>query len=331
MTILVTGAAGFVGMHLVQALLARGERVVGIDNLNAYYDPALKEARVAELERTSGFTLVRLDIAEFERLATWALMDGRDVTGVVHLAAQAGVRHSLDRPFDYVRSNLTGHLAVLELCRHHLPALEHLVYASSSSVYGANRKVPFSTQDRADHPVSLYAATKRADELISEAYARLYGLPQTGLRFFTVYGSWGRPDMAYYSFTDAIAAGRPITLFNHGRMRRDFTWIDDVVVGVLAALDRPPPATDAGTPPHRIYNLGSSQPIELLTFVRTLEQAMGRPAELRFAEMQPGDVQETFADIDATTRDLGWAPVTGIEEGIARFVAWHRRYHESRS
>jgi UDP-glucuronate 4-epimerase len=328
MTILVTGAAGFIGMHVALALLARGEAVVGIDDLNAYYDPALKEARLARLGREPGFGFVRLDIAAFEQLATWALLDGREVTGVVHLAAQAGVRHSLEKPFDYVRSNIEGHMAILEICRHHLPALRHLVYASSSSVYGANRKVPFSVEDRVDHPVSLYAATKRADELISEAYARLYGLPQTGLRFFTVYGPWGRPDMAYYSFTDAIATGRPITLYNHGRMRRDFTWIDDVVLGVLLALDRPP-AGDG--PPHRIYNLGNSRPVELLAFVRALEQAMGLRAEFRYAAMQPGDVEETFADIEATTRDLGWAPVTGIEEGLARFVAWYRQYQEGRA
>lgn len=330
MTVLVTGAAGFVGLHVAQALLARGESVLGVDSLNAYYDPALKRARLAELERQPGFRFVRLDIADAEAMAALAREEGGAVTGVVHLAAQAGVRYSLERPFEYVRSNLEGHMVVLEICRHHLPNLRHLVYASSSSVYGANEKVPFSVEDPVDRPVSLYAATKRSDEILSQAYAHLYGIPQTGLRFFTVYGPFGRPDMAYYSFTDAIVAGRPITLFNEGRMRRDFTWIGDVVEGVLAALDRPPPAAP-GRPPHRLYNLGNHEPVELRRFVAVLEQAIGLRAQIRLAPMQPGDVVETFADIAATTRDLGWKPTTPIEEGLPRFVAWYRSYHAMRA
>jgi UDP-glucuronate 4-epimerase len=326
--ILVTGVAGFVGMHVARALLARGEAVLGVDDLNAYYDPALKRARLAEMEGRPGFRFVRADVADQGAMGALAEEAGAGLTGVVHLAAQAGVRHSLRKPFDYVRSNLEGHLVVLELCRHRLPALRHLVYASSSSVYGANAKVPFSVGDRVDRPVSLYAATKRADELISEAYAHLYRIPQTGLRFFTVYGPWGRPDMAYYIFADAIAAGRPITLFNHGRMRRDFTYVDDVVAGVLAALDRPP-ADGTGAPPHRVYNLGNSEPVELERFVRALEDAMGRRAEVRYAEMQPGDVEATYADIEATARDLGLRPTTSVEEGLRRFADWHRAWHRT--
>jgi UDP-glucuronate 4-epimerase len=328
MAILVTGCAGFIGMHVAAALLNRGEAVIGVDDLNAYYDPALKQARLKLIEREPGFRFLRLDIADQESLRAGLAGAVADVTGVVHLAAQAGVRWSLQRPFDYVRSNLQGHMVVLELARHELPALRHLVYASSSSVYGGNAKLPFSIEDRVDHPVSLYAATKRADELLSEAYARLYGIPLTGLRFFTVYGPWGRPDMAYYSFTDALAAGRPITLFNDGRMRRDFTYIDDIVGGVLAALDRPPDR--AHGPPHRLYNLGNNQPEELLHFVKVLEGALETTAQLRFAPMQPGDVVETFADIEATRRDLGWEPQVGLEEGLARFVAWYRAYHARR-
>jgi UDP-glucuronate 4-epimerase len=328
--VLVTGAAGFIGMHVAAALLERGETVLGVDNLNSYYDPALKRARLAELERHAGFRFTRLDLAEEAEVVAFARAHADEIRAVVHLAAQAGVRFSIERPMDYVRSNLLGHMVVLETCRHHLPKLEHLVYASSSSVYGANEKVPFSVEDRVDQPVSLYAATKRSDEILSQVYARLYGMPQTGLRFFTVYGPWGRPDMAYYAFTDAIAAGRPITLFNEGRMRRDFTWIGDVVDGVLRALDRPPPA-EPGRPPHRLYNLGHHEPVELRRFVAVLEAAINKKAEIRLAPMQPGDVVETFADIEATTRDLGWRPTTPIEEGLPRFVAWHRAYHGMRA
>jgi UDP-glucuronate 4-epimerase len=311
-------------MHVAQALLQRGEQVIGIDDLNAYYDPTLKDARLRILGQHPHFEFVRLDIADHEALAAVAREHAARITGVVHLAAQAGVRYSLENPFAYVRSNLEGHMSILELCRNLLPRLEHLVYASSSSVYGGNSKVPFSIEDRVDHPVSLYAATKRADELLSEAYARLYGIPQTGLRFFTVYGPWGRPDMAYFSFADAIAAGRPITLFNHGHMRRDFTYVDDITDGVLRALDRPP---QDGSDRHRVYNLGNNRPVELLDFVRALEAAMGRTAELRYAEMQPGDVVETYADIEATRADLGWAPTITIEEGLRRFASWHRDHY----
>ena len=325
MAILVTGAAGFIGLHVSEALLARGERVLGIDNLVPYYDPALKEARLARLRDHPGFTFFPLDIAEEEAMNAWAETNGREVEAVVHLAAQAGVRYSLEQPMAYVRSNLVGHMVILELCRQRLPRCERLVYASSSSVYGANRKMPFSVEDRVDHPVSLYAATKRADELLSESYARLYDLPQTGLRFFTVYGPWGRPDMAYYSFAEAITEGRPVTLYNRGRMRRDFTYVDDVTAGVLAALDRLPEPRSDGVR-HRIYNLGNNRPVELEAFVRALEKALGRRAEIRYAEMQPGDVVETFADIEASRRDLGYEPRIGIEEGLARFAAWFRRY-----
>ncbi len=327
MTILVTGAAGFVGMHVAKALLERGERVVGVDSLNAYYDPGLKQARVKKLDRFEAFLFVKADIADEATMRALARAHGADVTGVVHLAAQAGVRYSIERPFEYVRSNLEGHMVILEMCRHDLPALRHLVYASSSSVYGGNTKVPFSIDDRVDRPVSLYAATKRADEILSQAYAHLYGLPQTGLRFFTVYGPWGRPDMAYYSFADAIAAGRPITLFNQGRMRRDFTYVDDVVDGVLRALERPPTG-QPGAPPHRLFNLGNNEPVELERFVAVLQEAMGSQAIIRYGEMQPGDVVETYADIEATRRELGWQPTTPIEQGLPRFVAWHRDYHK---
>jgi UDP-glucuronate 4-epimerase len=326
MRVLVTGAAGFIGMHVAQALLGRGDAVLGVDSLNSYYDPALKRARLRELEGHRHFRFIQADIADEPAMERVGAELGEGPCAVVHLAAQAGVRYSLEKPFEYVRSNLEGHMVVLELCRR-LPSLEHLVYASSSSVYGGNRKVPFAVSDRADNPVSLYAATKRADELLSQAYAHLYRVPQTGLRFFTVYGPWGRPDMAYYIFADAIAAGRPITLFNHGRMRRDFTYIDDVVAGVLAALDRPP--SRDGAPPHRIYNLGNNEPVELLLFVQALEEAMGQRAAIRHADMQPGDVEETFADIEATTADLGWRPTTSIAEGLRRFVAWHRGWPAS--
>jgi UDP-glucuronate 4-epimerase len=326
MTILVTGAAGFIGMHVAMAMLRRGERVIGIDSLNAYYDPGLKQARVKELGRLEAFLFVKADIADEATMRALAQEHGTDITGVVHLAAQAGVRYSIERPFDYVRSNLEGHMVILELCRHHLPALRHLVYASSSSVYGGNTKVPFSIEDRVDRPVSLYAATKRADEILSQAYAHLYGLPQTGLRFFTVYGPWGRPDMAYYSFADAIAAGRPITPYNPGRTRPDFPHTADAVDGVLRPPERPPTA-GPGEPPHRLYNLGNNEPIELERFVAVLQEAMGMKAIIRYGGMQQGDVVETFADIEATERDLGWAPSTPIEAGLPRFVEWHRRYN----
>ncbi len=324
MAVLVTGAAGFIGAFTARALLERGERVIGIDNLDPYYDPALKRHRLEWLGELPGFRFIQADIADLEGLVAALGDELARVRVVIHLAAQAGVRYSLENPFAYARSNLLGHLAILELCRHHLPVLERLVYASSSSVYGANREIPFAEHHRVDQPVSLYAATKRADELMSETYARLYGLPQVGLRFFTVYGPMGRPDMAYFLFADAIAAGRPIRLFNHGRMRRDFTWIEDVVAGVLAAAAYQPVREDGV--PHRLFNLGNHRPVALLDFVHMLEQAIGREAVKELAPMQPGDVEETFADITAAQRELGFAPTTPLEEGLPRFIVWHRRW-----
>ena len=329
MTVMVTGAAGFIGYHVSTALLARGETVLGVDDLNPYYDVALKRARLERLEASAGFDFRRLDIAEPGSLADASA----GVDRVVHLAAQAGVRHSLTHPFDYQRANIAGHLEVLEFCRA-LDGLIHLVYASSSSVYGGNSKPPFSETDPVDTPVSLYAATKKADELMSYTYSHLYRLPQTGLRFFTVYGPWGRPDMAAWLFTKAILAGKPITVFNDGDMRRDFTYVDDVVAGVLAALDAPPGdnggdagGDGGGEAPHRIYNIGNNRAEELMRFIAVLEEAIGATAEIEFAPLQPGDVKETYADISAIQRDLGFAPATPIEEGVPRFVAWYRAYH----
>ena len=327
MTILVTGVAGFIGFHVARALLDRGEAVIGVDIVNAYYDPALKEARLAEIAGREGYRFIRADIAELDQIRAIAKEHGDEITGVVHLAAQAGVRHSLTAPFDYVRANLVGHMVMLEVARHDLPKLTSFVYASSSSVYGGNDKTPFSVDDPVERPVSLYAATKRADELLSYAYAHLYRIPQTGLRFFTVYGPWGRPDMAAYIFADAIAKGRPITLFNHGEMQRDFTYIDDIVAGVLAALDRPP-ASDAQGVPARVYNLGNHRPNDLKTFVRIIEQELGRTAEIRLAPMQPGDVPATYADIEASQRDLGFEPKTPLEEGLPKFIQWYKQYHK---
>jgi UDP-glucuronate 4-epimerase len=322
--ILVTGAAGFIGFSVVRRLLDRGEVVVGLDNLNAYYDPELKRARLARLERRNGFTFHQVDLSD--RIAAGAVFDSYPaLTGIVHLAAQAGVRHSLTDPFAYVDANVSGHLVVLEACRR-LAALKHLVYASTSSVYGANTKIPFAVEDRTDQPVSLYAATKLADELMTKAYSRLFGIPATGLRFFTVYGPWGRPDMSAFLFTRAILAGEPIQVFNGGEMERDFTYIDDIVAGVVAALDRPPPK-DGAEPPHRIYNLGNHRRVPLMKFIETIERACGRKAIMEFQPMQPGDVRATYSDIDASTRDLGYLPRTSIEEGIPNFVAWYRDYY----
>lgn len=317
MTALVTGVAGFIGYHTALRLLERGERVVGLDNLNDYYSVALKKARLARLTNRKNFEFHRIDLADPAALAALG-----GVGRVVHLAAQAGVRHSIDHPFAYVGSNLAGHLAVLELCRRS-PSFEHLVYASSSSVYGGNDGLPFSVGDRVDRPVSLYAATKLADEHMSHCYGHLYALPQTGLRFFTAYGPWGRPDMALYIFTEAILEGRPIRVFNRGDMKRDFTFVDDIVTGVVAALDNPPPA-DA---PHRLYNIGAGRPEPLTRMIELLENALGRRAERIPEPMQPGDMQETWADIDAITRDLGYMPTTSIEDGIPKFVEWYRAYH----
>jgi len=324
MTVLVTGAAGFIGMHVAEALLARGETVLGIDNLSPYYDVALKRARLDLLRRHKNFRFELLDIADGAALRALARQN-RGIDRVVNLAAQAGVRYSLTHPEPYIAANVAGHLSVLETCRA-LDRFDHLVYASSSSVYGANTKLPFAIEDRVDRPVSLYAATKRAAELISYSYGHLYRLPQTGLRFFTVYGPWGRPDMSAYLFTKAILAGEPISVFNHGDMKRDFTFIDDVVAGVLAALDRRP-SDSPDAPPHRLYNLGNHRSEALLRFIEVIERAVGRKAELKLEPMQPGDVKETYADIEASRRDLGFEPRTPIDTGIPRFVAWFRDYH----
>ena len=323
MSILVTGAAGFIGFHVSRALLGRGERVIGIDSLSDYYDVRLKEARLAELKAVPGFTFVRGDIAEDRVLSTFATRPP-GVKRIVHLAAQAGVRYSIENPGAYIRANIQGHHAVLELARS-LDGFEHLVYASSSSVYGGNTKLPFSVEDRVDQPISLYAATKRSDELMSHAYSHLFGIPATGLRFFTVYGPWGRPDMAMYIFTKAIFESRPIRLFNHGNMKRDFTYIDDIVAGVLACLDRAPRREHQA--PHRIYNLGNHRSEELRRVVSLIERETNCKAKIELAPMQPGDVPETFADIEATTREIGFVPRTSIEEGVPRFVAWYRAYH----
>ena len=322
MAVLVTGAAGFIGFHTSLALLERGERVIGVDDLNDYYDVSLKEARLAALESKNAFVFERADIAE--RAQMEALVERhRDITGVVHLAAQAGVRHSLVDPYVYVRTNVEGHVVVLEACRR-LERLEHLVYASSSSVYGLNTKLPFSTRDRVDAPASLYGATKKSMEAISHAYGHLFGMPLTGLRFFTVYGPWGRPDMAAFIFTRKILAGEPIPVFNHGDMRRDFTYIDDIVAGVLACLDRPPAD---GAARARVYNIGNQRAEPLMRFISVLEEALGQKAETELLPMQPGDVKETYADIADTRRDFGFAPTTTIDEGIPRFVAWYREYY----
>ena len=328
--VLVTGVAGFIGMHVTRRLLARGERVIGIDNLNDYYSTRLKEDRLAEIEREANgrFTMVRVDFAEHGALV--AALDDKRFDRIVHLGAQAGVRYSIENPHAYVHSNLVGHVNLLEVARHR--RVDHLVYASSSSVYGGGATLPFSVDDRADLPLSRYAATKRADELMSESYAHLYRLPQTGLRFFTVYGPWGRPDMAMWLFTDAILQGRPIQVFNGGDMRRDFTYIDDIVAGVVGCLDNPPaddgvPKTGGSLGPHRLYNIGNhrSEPLERL--VALIEQACGRRAERVDMPMQPGDIKDTFADIDAIARDIGFAPTTSIDVGVPRFVDWFRAYH----
>jgi UDP-glucuronate 4-epimerase len=324
MTILVTGVAGFIGYHVAEALIARGDEVIGIDNLCDYYDVALKKARLDRLRTHHAFTFKQLDIADDGDMVILSRSLG-GVTGVVHLAAQAGVRYSLINPQAYVRDNIGGHLNILETCRH-IEDLRHLVYASSSSVYGANEKLPYSEEDRVDRPVSLYAASKAADELISYTYSHLYGIPATGLRFFTVYGPWGRPDMAYYSFTEAVFRGETIHVFNNGDMRRDFTYIDDVVVGILAALDRPP-EPGHGAVPHRVYNIGNNKQVALLRFIEMIEEAVGKKADLKMAPMQPGDVKETYADIANVGLDLGFKPCTSLEAGIPLFVQWYRDYH----
>ncbi|MBD8879198.1 NAD-dependent epimerase [Rhodanobacter sp. 7MK24] len=332
MRLLVTGTAGFIGAALTERLLARGDEVLGIDNHNDYYDPALKEARLARFAGHAGYTHRRADLADAASVnEAFASFKPRRV---VNLAAQAGVRYSLKNPQVYVQSNLVGFGNVLEACRH--SGVDHLVYASSSSVYGANRKLPFAVEDAVDHPVSLYAATKKANELMAHSYSHLYGLPTTGLRFFTVYGPWGRPDMSPMLFADRISRGEAIDVFNFGDHSRDFTYVDDIVEGVIRTLDRPAtpdPAYDAKSPnpgtsnaPYRVYNIGNDQPVQLLRFIELLEQHLGRSVEKNLLPMQPGDVPDTWADVSALRRDVGYAPGTSIEEGVERFVAWYRGY-----
>jgi UDP-glucuronate 4-epimerase len=331
--VLLTGAAGFIGMHVVERLLARGDTVVGVDNLNDYYDVGLKRARLERLTPHPQFRDVRLDLADRAGMATLFAAEKPDA--VINLAAQAGVRYSLTNPLAYVDSNLIGFANVLEGCRHN--AVGHLVFASSSSVYGGNTKMPFSEHDNVDHPVSLYAASKKANELMAHAYSHLYGMPCTGLRFFTVYGPWGRPDMAYFSFTKAILEGRPIDIFNHGKMQRDFTYIDDIVEGVVRVLDRPPASTpdfDKTNPdpatswaPWRVMNIGNHQPVDLMEFVETLERALGCAANKNFLPMQAGDVTATYADTASLEALTGFMPTTSVKEGIARFVEWYRGYY----
>ena len=334
MKILVTGAAGFIGFHTAQRLLERGDEVVGLDNLNEYYDASLKRARLALLEPHSGFRFVKLDLTDRQGMAE--LFAAERFDRVVHLAAQAGVRHSIEAPFTYTDSNVTGTLTVLEGCRHN--DVEHLVFASTSSVYGANTRMPFSVHQSVDHPLSLYAATKKANELMAHTYSSLYGLPCTGLRFFTVYGPYGRPDMALFLFTKNILAGKPIDVFNYGNHRRDFTYVDDIVGGVVAALDRiatpdpswngdaPDPATSAA--PYRLYNIGNQQPVELMRYIEVLEECLGRKAEKNLLPMQPGDVPDTWADVEDLVEDVGYRPSTPVEVGVRRFVEWYLDYYQ---
>ncbi len=319
MTVLVTGAAGFIGYHVSEALLARGVAVMGIDNLNDYYDVRLKEARLARLAKRSGFRFLKLDFSEREPMLALA---GEDFSHIVHLGAQPGVRYSLINPYAYITANVMGHVVVLELARQ-LKHLKNVVYASSSSVYGGNTKLPFAVGDAVVTPQSLYAATKRTDELISHTYANLYGIPQVGLRFFTVYGPWGRPDMAPILFARAMLAGEPIRVFNDGEMWRDFTYVDDIVAGVLAAMDTPP----KDKPPHKVYNLGNNKSEKLTDFIAALERALNVKAEMRFEPMQPGDVVSTYADIAETKRVLGFAPTTPISVGVPKFVQWYREFY----
>lgn len=333
MRILVTGAAGFIGSALSERLLARGDEVLGYDNVNDYYDPTLKEARLARLTPQPKFGFVRASLEDRSALER-AFADFRPQR-VVNLAAQAGVRYSLTNPYAYIEANLVGFINVLEVCRH--GKVEHLVYASSSSVYGANRKLPFSVRDPVDHPVSLYAATKKANELMAHTYSHLYALPTTGLRFFTVYGPWGRPDMALFLFTRKILAGEPIEVFNHGKHTRDFTYVDDIVEGVIRTLDRVPapdaafdplnPSAASSAAPYRVYNIGNHQPVELAHYIEVLEAKLGRKAEKILLPLQPGDVPDTYADVEELSRDTGYAPATPVEAGIGRFVDWYRGFY----
>jgi UDP-glucuronate 4-epimerase len=332
--VLVTGAAGFIGSHVTRRLLEMGRRVVGVDSLTSYYDPALKEARLKQFDGAPRFRFIKLDLAD--RAATAALFAAEKFPYVIHLAAQAGVRHSLTDPHAYVDANLQGFANVLEGCRHH--GCRHLVFASSSSVYGANTRLPFRTTDNVDHPLSLYGASKKANELMAHSYAHLFKLPATGLRFFTVYGPWGRPDMAMWIFADAITRGQPIRLFNHGKMRRDFTYVDDVVESVVRLIDRPAagdpswsgerPDPSRSAAPWRIYNIGNNEPVDVPHVVDLLEQALGRSAKREMLPMQAGDVPATYADVDDLMRDVGFRPSTPIADGIARFVSWYRAYHK---
>ena len=333
MKILVTGAAGFIGMYVCERLLARGDTVIGIDNLNDYYDVALKTARLKRLTPSGGFSFHQLDVADRSGIA--ALFEQERPGRVIHLAAQAGVRYSIQNPNAYVDSNLVGFVNILEGCRHN--KVEHLVYASSSSVYGGNTKLPFSEHDNVDHPVSLYAATKKANELMAHTYSHLYGLPTTGLRFFTVYGPWGRPDMAYWKFTEAILAGRPIDIYNHGQMQRDFTYIDDIVEGVVRVVDQAAqadPAFDGLEPdparssaPYRLFNIGNHEPVSLMGFIGILEQSLGRTADKVFLPLQDGDVPSTNADVSELSKAVGFSPVTNVVHGIEQFVSWYKAYH----
>lgn len=322
--ILVTGAAGFIGFHVALRLLQEGRHVVGVDNLNDYYDVSLKEARLNQLGNFTTFEFIRDDISNKEGMEQlWA--EQGPFLEVIHLAAQAGVRYSLENPYSYVQSNCMGHLTILEMCRH-TEGFKHLVYASSSSVYGGNDKLPYAVSDSVDQPVSLYAATKRADELMSHSYSHLYNLPQTGLRFFTVYGPWGRPDMAYFIFTKAICENDKLPVFNDGKMKRDFTYIDDIVDGILASLEKPPLTAD--TAPHRVLNLGNNCSENLMDFINIIETELDKKADLDYLPMQAGDIKETYADIEETTEAIGYAPKITIQEGIPRFIAWYKDYYK---
>ena len=335
MRVLVTGAAGLIGSHLSQRLLARGDEVLGYDNLNAYYDPRLKQARLDRLLPLDGFSFVQASLED--RTALEAAFDEFKPQRVVNLAAQAGVRYSLENPQAYVDSNIVGFLNILEACRHR--GIEHLVYASSSSVYGANKKLPFAVEDSVDHPVSMYAATKKANELMAHTYSHLFDLPTTGLRFFTVYGPWGRPDMALFLFTRKILAGEPIDVFNHGHHTRDFTYVDDIVEGVIRTLDRVPgpdpgydplnPTPASSTAPYRVYNIGNHQPVQLLRYIEVLEECLGRKAERNLLPLQAGDVPDTYADVSALQRDTDYSPSTSIETGVRRFVDWYRDFYQT--
>jgi UDP-glucuronate 4-epimerase len=331
MNILVTGAAGFIGFHLSKRLLAENHHVIGVDNLNDYYDVRLKNERLKQLENNDKFTFYKVDLADSEGLNE--IFERHPISIVINLAAQAGVRYSLTHPHSYVHSNLVGFVNILEACRHY--QVEHLLYASSSSVYGANTKTPFSTQDSVDHPVSIYAATKKANELMAHTYSHLFNIPTTGLRFFTVYGPLGRPDMAYYTFTKDIIEGNPIKVYNNGNMRRDFTYIDDIVEGIVKLLDLPPepdpnrdldPSTSHA--PYKIYNIGNNSPVRLMDFIQTLENLIGKKAKMEFLPMQPGDVKETYADITDLQKAAGFSPATPLEIGLSQFVYWYKKYHK---